>query len=99
MYRRRETCSRKLQNMINARERKRLEGPAPDYPGILPDLRREVIIKNHDFGTVEHHIKLFKSDRIDCYRMEVDGRPYIPRIGWSRILEVIRKNFIRVGSV
>jgi hypothetical protein len=27
-----------------------------DYPVVMPEVRREIIIKDHDFGTVEHHI-------------------------------------------
>lgn len=64
----------------------------------LPDLRREIIVRDHDFGLVEHHVKLFRCGRIDCYRVEVDGAPWKPRVGWSRALEVLRKAFVRVGA-
>ncbi len=76
-----------------------MESPAPDYPAPLPDLRREIIIIDHDFGTVSHHIELFKTNRVDCYKAVADGKLWHKRIGWSRVLEGIRKSFVRVGSV
>jgi hypothetical protein len=44
MYRKRNRFSRKLEAMRAGRERKRLEGEAPDYPLELPELRREIIV-------------------------------------------------------
>lgn len=75
-----------------------MDSPAPDYPQILPELRREIIIKDFDFGEVEHKIELHRTNRVDCYKMIVDGKLYDKRIGWSRVLEVIRKQFLRVHS-
>ena len=56
----------------------------------LPELRRQIIVRDFDFGTVEHTINLYKENRIDTYRMEVDGRLYAIHIGWSKVLEIIR---------
>jgi len=98
MYRKRNKYSQKLKRMREARERKRLESPAPDYPAILPELRREVIIIDHDFGTVVEHLQLFKTNRIDCYRAIVDGKVWRERIGWAKILEGIRKSFVQIGA-
>lgn len=98
MYRKRKKYSRKLRAMREAKERKRLAGPAPDYPSDLPDLRRRVIIIDYDFGKVVQRIDLYKTNRVDCYRAVADGKPWKNRIGWSRILEGIRKSFIRVGG-
>ena len=64
----------------------------------LPALRREIIVIDHDFGLVQHHVKLFRTGRVDCYRVEVDGLPWKDRVGWSRALEVLRKAFVRVGA-
>ncbi|MBI5056983.1 MAG: hypothetical protein HZB61_10255 [Nitrospirae bacterium] len=99
MYRKSDKYSRKLKAAREAKERKRLESPAPDYPPILPELRREMTIVDHDFGDVTHEIKLYRTDRIDCYDMHVDGNPYKKRVGWSRVLELIRKNLPRVRSI
>ena len=99
MYRKRNNCSKKLANMRQARERLRLESDPPDYPAILPKLRREIIIIDHDFGTVVEHMKLYKSNRIDCYRVEVDGKTFLKRLGWAKCIELVRKSFLRVRAL
>lgn len=98
-YRKRNNYSRKLKNMREARIRKIQEGPAPHYPPVFPELRRQIIVKDFDFGNVEHQIDLYRTDRVDTYRMVVDGREYAYRIGWSKVLEIIRKQFLRVQSL
>ena len=82
-YRRRDSMSRKLRAMREARECKRLEGPEPRYPRELPMPRRTIIIIDHDFGTVEHRIDLYRTRRIDCYRAVADGVEWKRRIGRS----------------
>jgi len=56
--------SRKLRAMRDARERRRLESSEPPYLRELPSLRRTLIIIDHDFGTVEHRIDLYRMQRI-----------------------------------
>ena len=56
--------SRKLRAMRDARERRRLETSEPPYLRELPSLRRTLIIIDHDFGTVEHRIDLYRTQRI-----------------------------------
>ena len=101
MYRRREKGSKKYNERLararEARERKRLEAPAPDYPPELPELRREIVVRDFDFGEVEHVICLYRANRVDCYRVEVDGKCVARRMGWSRVLELLRKAFLRVA--
>ena len=92
MFRKRKKFSAKLRAA-----RSQVVEPV-ELPRRLPDLRREIIVRDHDFGLVEHHIKLFRSGRVDCYRVEVDGALWKPRVGWSRALEVLRKAFVRVGA-
>lgn len=75
------------------------EGPEPDYPIPLPELRRQIIVRDMDFGTVEHRIDLYRTGRIDTYNMIVDGRPYANNVGWSSVLEIIRKQFMRVRAI
>lgn len=79
------------------------EGPAPDYPPDLPELRRRITIEDFDFGYVKEVIDLHKSERIDSYKMVVDGTVIkhgnTERIGWSRVLEKIRMAFPRVRSL
>lgn len=98
MYRKRLNYSKKLRLMREAKEQKRIAGPAPDYPPVLPDLRRRIIIIDYDFGKVVHRIDLYKTNRVDCYRAVADGKPWRDLVGWSRVLEGIRKSFVRVGA-
>lgn len=48
---------------------------------------------------VWHEFVLLKSDRIDCYRVAVDGKLLPGRMGWAKILEMVRKAFLRVIRV
>ena len=103
MYRKRANeCaqrSRLRANQAAAKERKRLEGPAPDYPAELPELRRVVIVIDYDFGPHVEVFGLWRTRRVDCYRMtRTDGTTIAPKIGWARALEKIRKGYLRVQS-
>lgn len=89
----------KLEAMRRGRERARIEGPAPDYPPQLPDLRRRIVVENFDFGHEAHVLEFFKSDRIDCFRVVVDGREWKRRIGFSKALAGLRESMPRVGAV
>ena len=82
-----------MANMRQARERLRLESDSTDYPAILPELRREIIIIDHDFGTVVEHMQLYRSHRTDCYRIVVDGKQYGRPMGWAKCLKLVRKSF------
>jgi len=63
----------------------------------LPELRRVIEITDYDSGQpATHHIELYRSDRIDCYRAVVDSRLWKARIGWSRVLEGLRKALPRL---
>jgi hypothetical protein len=66
------------------RECKRIEGSEPRYPRELPTLRRTLIIIDYDFGAVEHRIDLYRTRRIDCYRVVADGVEWKRSIGWSK---------------
>jgi len=103
MYRKRIKGSKKYNAMRAARLRQIGEGPAPDAPLPIPDLRRRVTIEDFDFGYVREVIELHKSNRIDSYEMIVDGtvikRTNSERIGWSRVVEKIRMAFLRVHAV
>ena len=97
-FRKRTRCSAKLAATRASADRRRLEQPSPDYVPTMPDLRRTVIVIDHDFGTVEHRLDLYRTNRIDCYRVVADGVESKQRAGWSTVLEAVRKSFIRVGS-
>ncbi len=98
MYRKRINGSKKYNAMRAARLRQIQEGPAPDYPPVLPELRRRIILEDFDFGEVRYEINLHRTNRVDCYRMEADGSMIAERIGWSRVLEKIRKGFLRIHA-
>jgi len=96
MYRR----SKKYQQLrariaasVAARERKRLQAVSEDnFELDLPDLRKKIEITEYDAdGSKTTVLELYQSDRIDCYRVMVNGKLWKQRIGMSRILEGIRK--------
>src|SRR5258708_19430939 len=97
-YRHKDSMSRKLRAMRDARERRRLEGVEPRYPRDLPALRRTMIIIDYDFGRVEHRIDLYRTPRIDCYRAVAAGLEWKRRVGWSKVLAGLRVNFPRVPA-
>ncbi len=69
----------------------------PRWPRDLPKLRRVIEITDFDFGQpVYHRLELYRSNRIDCYDVFVDGALCKRRIGWSQILAGIRKAMPRV---
>ena len=98
MYRKTKRSQEQLAAMRAVRERNRLALSAPDYPPQLPELRRRIVITDYDFGERVHTLDLFRTTRIDCYRVHVDGQPWKARIGWSKIIEGLRKSLPRVGS-
>ena len=92
MYR----TTKRAKQALATREQIRLNNPPPDYAKELPELRREIIIIDHDFEKTQYRMELRKTDRIDCY---VDGKLWKKRIGWSRVQEWIRKAFPRVHAI
>lgn len=104
VYRRRLKGSAKFNARLArariAREQTRLAAPAPDYPAPLPDLRRRILVEDFDFGeTIRHEFLLHRSGRVDCYKVSVDGQRLSGRMGWSRVLELLRKAFVRVRAL
>lgn len=96
--RQQEARARKLEAMRRGKDRARmglaLEARAPD----LPMLRREVIVVDYDSGEpVTHTLHLYRTNRVDTYRIEADGKPW-KRGGWSKALEGLRKAYPRVPS-
>jgi len=101
MYRRtkryEQECE-KLARWREAKEQKRLTGPSPDYPRELPHLRRTIIIIDYDFGMRFARMDLYRTNRVDTYDCIIAGAPWKTGIGWSRVLEWVRKAFPRVLS-
>ena len=76
----------------------RMERPSPEYPPILPELRRRIVIEDFDFGHRVHVLELHRTSRIDCYRVVADGREWKRRMGWSKILAGLRKALPRLSA-
>lgn len=99
MKRNKKQKQRWSQRMVKARERKRLENDPPDYPVEFPDLRRKIIIIDYDFGEKRYEMDLYKTNRIDCYKVIINGKIWKKRIGWSNILAGIRKSLPRITGM
>ena len=70
------------------------KGRAPE----LPTLRLEVIVIDYDTGaSISHTLHLYRTRRVDTYRIEADGKPWKCG-GWSKALEGLRKSYPRVPS-
>lgn len=98
-YRKTNRSREMLARMKAGKNAARMARPAPDYPPQLPELRRRIVITDYDFGEHVHTLDLYRTSRIDCYRVHVDGQPWKARIGWSRILAGLRKSLPRVASI
>ena len=59
----------KLAAMRRGRDVRRCEAPAAEYSTALPELRRQIIIRDFDFGEKIHTLDLYRTDRVDCYRV------------------------------
>lgn len=93
-----EARARKLEAMRRGKDRARMERPAPGRAPDLPELRREVIVIDYDSGEpVTHTLRLYRTERVDTYRIEADGKPW-RCAGWSACLAGLRKAFPRVPS-
>lgn len=97
-YRKTQRSKETLARMKRGKDAARMARAAPDYPPVLPELRRRIVITDYDFGERMHTLDLYRTGRVDCYRVHVDGQPWKPRLGWSKILEGLRKSLPRVGS-
>ena len=98
-YRKTKRSIETLAKMRAGRDRARMDSPALDYPSTLPELRRQIIIRDFDFGEKIHTLDLYRTNRVDCYRVVVDGAEWKRRIGWSQILVGLRKSLPRVGAI
>lgn len=98
-YRKTRRSKETLAKMQAGKEAARMARPAPEYSPALPELRRRIVITDYDFGERVHTLDLYRTSRVDCYRVHVDGKPWKARIGWSKILEGLRKSLPRVGSI
>lgn len=90
--------SRRLEALRRGRDRANASKPPRGYPPTLPDLRREVIVIDYDSGQpVAHTLHLYRTKRVDTYRVEANGKPW-KCCGWSAALAGLRKAYPRVPS-
>jgi len=80
-----------------ARERNRMERPAPDYPADLPEVRMRITVERMDFGLETHVFELRRTNRCDVYAVSIDGQPW-KRAGLTAVLDGLRKACPRVMS-
>lgn len=93
-----EASARKLAAMRRGKDRARMDRPAPARAPDLPELRREIIVIDYDSGEpVTHTLHLYRTGRVDTYRVEADGKPWRD-CGWSTALAGLRKAYPRVPS-
>jgi hypothetical protein len=101
MYRRtkkvHEARKHQLEAMRRGKERSRMMRPSPEYPALLPELRMRITVERFDFCEERHVFEMRKSNRVDTYRVYVDGQPW-KRAGLTGVLEGIRKACPRVLS-
>lgn len=68
--------------------------PPPWQP---PMLRRRITIEDFDGAApTTHTIELFRTRRIDSYRAVVNGSAWNENIGWSRVLDGVRRALPRL---
>ena len=85
--------------MQEGRARARMEREMPPR-WEPPDLRRRVIVEDYDSGQVRRTvIDMHATPRIDCYRVAIDGKVQPGRLGWSRILGLLRTAMPRKCSL
>ncbi len=87
-----------LEKMRQGKEEKRLASPSPDYPVILPEVRKRIVVENFDFGYEKQVMELYKTNRVDCYNVFIEGKLWKENTGFSRILEFLRKANPRLTS-
>lgn len=94
-----ERVKRRQRAMQEGRTRARMELPiAPRWEA--PDLRRRLIVEDYDSGAVRRTvIDMHATTRIDCYQVAIDGKVQPGRIGWSRILNLLREAMPRKCSL
>ena len=88
--------AKKFASLRAAKAAKREREDPPEYPPDLPDLRRRLIVQDFTCGEKTHVLEFYSTNRIDCYRVMVDGELWKKRIGWSMALAGLRKSLPRV---
>ena len=88
--------------MRDGKDRRRQELAAELGPRtaayVPPKLRRVVIVIDFDLGAKVDVFKLFRTGRIDSYRIEHNGRKIDGRLGWANFCKRLSAHFPRILS-
>ena len=98
-YRKTKRSAEQLARMRAARDAARMARPAQERVPDLPLLRRRIEIIDYDFGERRHVIELYRTNRIDSYRVVADGQEWKAMCGWSGVLAGIRRALPRLASM
>lgn len=84
-------------NCLAAKARKRMAGPAPDYP---PDIDYEAPVeswtfKNYLTGRINKLVLFHSRRRLGCFRVVANGREWTRCMGYDRLLRGTRKALAR----
>ena len=95
MYRRtaryQEQVKRRIRAMREGKDRARMEREHVVLPEI-PDHRRRLVVIDYDTGTpTETVFDLYRTPRIDTYRVAINGAMRKETMGWSAVLVAVRK--------
>lgn len=64
-----------------------------------PHLRRRITIEDFDGADPRTHVvELYRTPRIDSYRAVIDGQEWKASVGWSRVLDGLRRALPRLAS-
>lgn len=84
-------------NCVSAKRRKRLESPPADYESDIDYSKpsHQIVIRNCHTGETHVLTLHISRQRIDQFKVLVDGELWKERIGMSRILAGVRKSLPR----
>lgn len=89
---------RTLEAMRRGKEAARMAREPERRMPELPEVRRVVMVTDYDRGApVTHTFELRQSNRVDSYKVFVDGQPW-KRCGWSAVCAALRKSHHRLPS-
>ncbi|MDE2104484.1 MAG: hypothetical protein KGL39_45030 [Patescibacteria group bacterium] len=91
----------KSRNYVAAKRRKRMELPPPDYGPDIDHTKpaRRLIYEDCLTGDKHEFLLFISPQRVDQYRVEVDGQIWMERAGFSRILAGLRKAVPRFSKI
>ena len=103
MYRRSARYQEQIKRRVRARHEGRLRAMAERevfYPPEIPEHRRRLIVEDYDTGATTRTVfDLYRTPRIDSYRVAINGAMRTQPMGWSAVLVELRKAMPRKCSL